>query len=359
MWTPNDLNEVVTVFFKVWTYFGLPVYKLEITNKTEKRFQNQTSFHFLVILSMLLTSIVLFLVFFPQQNTLYNYTLLFQYFIIHGQSIGNIIYSQMKKKDLEIIFNDLLLMEEKVRQFGKIKTNYHTLGKQIMGFVMFHFFFTFMTIIFDIYYLGIGSTSFQIYISGYYFGLLSTYPFGYFLLAMPKIILKFYNDFINSINDQTTENIFKMYTELYDLAGKVFKSFQGFLLLKISTTFTIATINLFYSTYIINMDKIPFVDEVLMILDNVFLEITTLLLDFMLFYYFHMILEKKKNLSNFINDTNLYKKVDLVYLKFNLEPPSFMVYGLFPLNCSLVFSMIVGITTYVIYLIQFSPKSPF
>nr|XP_015838342.1 PREDICTED: putative gustatory receptor 22b [Tribolium castaneum] len=70
---------------------------------------------------------------------------------------------------------------------------------------------------------------------------------------------------------------------------------------------------------------------------------------------------QKKILSDIVkkNETNFYKnkKVDLVYLQLHQKPTTFMVCGLFPMNCSLGFSMIAGITTYVIYLVQFTPKS--
>nr|XP_015838440.1 PREDICTED: putative gustatory receptor 22b [Tribolium castaneum]XP_015838441.1 PREDICTED: putative gustatory receptor 22b [Tribolium castaneum]XP_015838442.1 PREDICTED: putative gustatory receptor 22b [Tribolium castaneum] len=358
MWAPNDLSEIITVFCNIWTYFGLPVYELETTNKSKKQFRNKTSFYFLIVLSVLLIVAVLYLVFFTARNSLYSYTLLFQYFILYGQTIGTIIYAQFKKKDLGKIFNDLLLMEEKIHRFGRKSPDYHTLGKQLMGFVLFHSFFTLLGLAFDIY-LSLQSGVLQFYISVYYFALFVGYHFGFFLLAMPKIIVKLYNDFINSIKDQRTEIVVKMYADLYDLVARTVSTLQGFMLLKISSTFTVVTMDFFYSTHSLSIQQIPFDIAVVLAVSNFLLPLTILSLEFAMLYYFHTILEKKKILADFIdhNETGLYKKMDLVCLKLNLEPASFMVCGLFPLNCSLVFSMVAGITTYVIYLIQFSPKS--
>nr|XP_015838341.1 PREDICTED: uncharacterized protein LOC107398527 isoform X2 [Tribolium castaneum] len=91
---------------------------------------------------------------------------------------------------------------------------------------------------------------------------------------------------------------------------------------------------------------------------NVSWLINVLFNEFLMLYYFEKILEQKQLIGELISENNRFcnrKELILIYLKFGHEPP-FMVCGLFPLNCTLIFSMIAGVATQIIYLFQFIQK---
>ncbi|XP_044763766.1 gustatory receptor for bitter taste 66a-like isoform X4 [Coccinella septempunctata] len=48
-----------------------------------------------------------------------------------------------------------------------------------------------------------------------------------------------------------------------------------------------------------------------------------------------------------------YKSMELFLLKSKLNELKFSVCGFFPLDWTLIYSMVAGITTYLVYLIQF------
>nr|XP_015838340.1 PREDICTED: uncharacterized protein LOC107398527 isoform X1 [Tribolium castaneum] len=73
---------------------------------------------------------------------------------------------------------------------------------------------------------------------------------------------------------------------------------------------------------------------------NVSWLINVLFNEFLMLYYFEKILEQKQLIGELISENNRFcnrKELILIYLKFGHEPP-FMVCGLFPLNCTLIFS---------------------
>ncbi|CAH1373076.1 unnamed protein product [Tenebrio molitor] len=49
-----------------------------------------------------------------------------------------------------------------------------------------------------------------------------------------------------------------------------------------------------------------------------------------------------------------YKSIELFDLRLKRRNSTFSVCGLFPLNCTFIYTMIAGMASYMIYLVQFS-----
>ncbi|EFA09289.1 gustatory receptor 190 [Tribolium castaneum] len=354
MWSPNDVSEILVVFCKIWTCFGLPVYKFNV----QGNFCLEKSLTFFVLnLSILTVGLLLHVVFIPVANNLWSHISFCQYCIHYVQTFGIVIFSHVKRKEFEEIFNDLLAIESKIRLFGGGSFGYHKLGKELVVFVIQQSLLVTILAIAN-FFTTAETTEIVLYLLGYYFGYLSNFHFGFFLLIMPKIGFKLYCDFINSINGQPVKNVMKMYGKLYSLPVSLVKTLQGFILLRVFSTFTIATLDIFFAISLVIPQELPWFKTFCLIFVNILWLSGLLLNEFLILLYFEKMLEQKLVICRLIRNNRpvRYKYLDLIYLRFNHEPRHFTVCGLFPLKCTLIFSVVAGVATQVTYLFQFVNK---
>ncbi|CAH1373077.1 unnamed protein product [Tenebrio molitor] len=187
-----------------------------------------------------------------------------------------------------------------------------------------------------------------------------------YLLDFVQILHK---NFHEAVKNNMKENIaidFQQIVQIYDLLQKIFidinNTFQKPILLKIFNDFIHAVTISFYTLSTLS-ELTPMTTYVIILIAAAIWLTETLISIFVIAYYFEGISEQANLMMELFDDlsTNstyfyprFYKSKILLELKVKQTSTSFHVCGLFPLNCSFVYMMIAGLTTYVLYLVQFS-----
>ncbi|XP_045467819.1 gustatory receptor 68a-like [Harmonia axyridis] len=197
----------------------------------------------------------------------------------------------------------------------------------------------------------------------YYFSSLVIFDF-HLLYIVLGIALDFYlrafNSFAKVDNFQMeVEQIVKLFDGFHNTIEECHRIFSYTILIDISHQFTSILFSFFWA--IINGESLSSIRGVLFFFVNcswVFCFIYRIMCFVVTFASVEqeskLAVENIYDIQTRIGRKNLpYKSMELFLLKSKLNELKFSVCGFFPLDWSLIYSMVAGITTYLVYLIQF------
>ncbi|EEZ99398.1 gustatory receptor 174 [Tribolium castaneum] len=361
----SKISKIAKHLCKLWSLHGLPIFTLKngkFVNKPTKSYI--FSLLFVAVVVAIYTRIKKF------DNRVYSYITTIQFFSIFLLNTGFIICSHRKRKKIEKIFANLLHAETMVHRFSGDKFPSSKIGRNLLIYIIFQFMLTLVQ------FVSVTSTLSRDNLSLYFEILchqcLLTYSFNFnimiffFLFSLREIGKHFVGaiqaKMSHKVLDREFRQVMEISTLLHNVANDVHQTFQLVLLLKIFKDFILAVSSAYHSAF-----TMANLTTVLSYLRNitevgVFL-FATLMSNFGMVYYFDEISKQDVNLMEIMDEILIsfkddlivsYKSVELFDLRLKNRNSTFYVCGLFPLNCTFIYTMIAGMASYMIYLVQFT-----
>ncbi|KAJ3667033.1 hypothetical protein Zmor_002443 [Zophobas morio] len=369
-WQPRNLYEYAIPTLALWKFTGLPTFKIDKT--TYKVTTTPTSFLCCVAICLLSSNFFVYIKFYGFENTIKSMITVYEFASILTQNVGFVCTAYLRKDKMAILFTKLYLSDTRIRQFCSNKFGYADIS--------WHFILAAAIKISSPVLAGVVDLKFMIaepkdyafrycLYSGCIYYVVSDLTTFFYLTSVKKL----YSELEKKLQQQQQQQQFVSRSELHEiveihnllrnLAQSVSNEMQSFLLIKFLNDFFLVASDVFFGTSATIYMSDSFGSALAM---------TTAISGWMLLishsiitttYLFDKISEQDlltselikdiaKNVSN--NVTKLYKFEEIFSLNMKVNHLKFTLFGFLPLNCTVVYSMVAGVTTYIIYLVQFS-----
>ncbi|EEZ99397.1 gustatory receptor 173 [Tribolium castaneum] len=365
-WEPQDLCELALPLLKIWKYTGLLHYELHgKINSPDRRFVFKSSYFTLLIACLILGNLVVYMYYFDVTKDLKSCIVFIQMISNTVQNLGMIYTSHQKKSEFGVLFSRLLKMEKLIsRKFGN-KFLYNDILKYFLRVVLPKYSVVILVFVLNALYLFGANCEDLIYGACFYVGwifdLNSELLLTFFLITVHQLYKKFNTGVKNNTN-LGLRDINRIHSTLHDVTIILKDVAQGFIFYKLIPDFTCSVVGLYYlftngvDNFLNTFEK--FLDLVLSLLGIPSIIVSNLYL----MYLFEKISQEANETLEIVHKNCynqkapkkiFYKDKEIFYLKTIIRPAEFSIFGLFDFNFPFFYSMIVAVTTYLVYLVQF------
>jgi hypothetical protein len=288
-----DIAKGTKLVCNIWMISGLPIYKLR-----NGKFKCTISKSFIFPLAFLIINIACVVKFQKFTNELHCSITILQFSTLYLLNFGILYYSYSKRKTIETIFFNFLVINKMVGQFYDHSFPSTNIGKQLLKYVMLQMLLT-LVVLLEAFTFG-HHHDLQFYIDNL------CYSTGTIFSLNLNLILFFYlftlqilhKNFHEAVKNNMKENIaidFQQIAQIYDLLQKIFidinNTFQKPILLKIFNDFIHAVTISFYTVSTLS-ELTPMTTYVIILIAAAIWLTETLISIFVIAYYFEGISEQ-------------------------------------------------------------------